>query len=162
MKIVADTNVLVSGILSAEGPPGKIVDMIMMGELQVCYSPKIFAEYESVLRRPELFLPDRTTANLLAQIVSAGESVDATAFAPQLPDPSDEVFLEVSLASGADCIITGNLKHFPPSCRQGIRVVSPREFLEFYRAQQDGSSGTVKSPSATYKSKRSRKKKRSR
>ncbi len=154
MKIVVDTNVLVSGILSEGGPPGKIVDLIMSGDLQVCFNPKILTEYGSVLNRPELFLSDRRVTSLLAQFALAGEAVAEVVSARKLPDFSDEVFLEAALSGGADCLITGNLRHFPLSCRQGIRVLSPREFLEFYREQQAGGSDKVKSPPTRYKAKR--------
>lgn len=189
MKVVVDTNVLVSGILSREGPPGKIVDLITDNHLQVCFVGRVLAEYESVLNRPEFTLPRPLVANLLAQIVAVGESVSVLPLPRPLPHTTDEMFLETALAGGAECLITGNLRHFPPSFRQalisikikgyqdqscqpldflkkagqGMRVLSPKEFLEFYADQQAGGSGKVKSPSsAEYKLLKSRKKKRSR
>jgi len=40
------------------------------------------------------------------------------------------MFIEVAVASEADFLVTGNLKHFPETARAGVRVVSPREFLD--------------------------------
>ena len=156
MKVVVDTNVLVSGILSVEGPPGRIVDLIISSDLQVYFNGKILAEYDSVFKRPELTLFGPFVTSLLTQIVAAGESVPALPITRHLPDPTDEMFLDVALTGQVECLITGNLKHFPPLCRRGVRVLSPREFLEFYRDQQDRSGGKVKSPSAKYRSKKRR------
>ena len=50
----------------------------------------------------------------------------------QLPDSGDEVFLAVALAAQVRYLVIGNLKHYPAKSRQGIRVVSPRDFLELY------------------------------
>jgi putative PIN family toxin of toxin-antitoxin system len=156
MKVVVDTNVLVSGILSAEGPPGKIVDLIIQEYLRVFYNSKIIAEYERVLSRPKLALSDLLVTRLLTQIRASGESVFGVPLSHNLPDASDESFLEAAIAAPADCLITGNLKHFPLSCRQGMRVLSPKEFLEFYADQQASGSGKVKSPSIRYKAKKRR------
>lgn len=154
MKVVVDTNVLVSGILSREGPPGKIVDLITGNHLQVCFVGRILAEYEAVLNRPEFTLPGPLVANLLAQIVAVGESVSVFPLSHPLPHEADEMFLEAALAGGAECLITGNLKHFPTASCHGVRVLSPRGFLEFYADQQAGGAGKIKSPSAKYRVKR--------
>ena len=45
----------------------------------------------------------------------------------------DEVFLEVALAGNAQCLVTGNLRHYPQRNRHGVRVVSPAEFPELFR-----------------------------
>lgn len=56
---VFDTNVLVSGFLSPEGPPGRIVDWLRSGTVRAVVVDGILAEYAEVLHRPELALPDR-------------------------------------------------------------------------------------------------------
>ncbi len=157
MKVVVDTNVLVSGLLSPEGPPGKIVDMIGSGKLEVCHNSRILAEYREVLIRPEFDISVSLVASLLDQIRTNGESANTQPLSQPLLDPSDEAFLEAAISGGADCLITGNLKHFPASCRHGMRVLSPREFLEFYRERRPGGPGKVKSPSAGYGTRRLRK-----
>ena len=47
-----------------------------------------------------------------------------------MPDAGDQPFLEVAVAANAAFLVTGNLKHFPAGGRNGVRIVSPREFLE--------------------------------
>lgn len=52
-----------------------------------------------------------------------------------LPDPDDEPFLAVAAAT-ASVLVTGNLRHFPVATRQGIAVLTPREFVDRLRAGQ--------------------------
>ena len=136
MKIVLDTNVLVSGLLQALGPSGRIVRVVAAGALTLCYDPRILAEYREVLLRERFgFDPDRV-ATLLEQIRSDGTPVAAGPLAARLPDPDDEPFLEVAVAARARCLVTGNLKHYPVDARHGVEVLSPRDFVELYRGEQ--------------------------
>ena len=133
MRIVADTNVLVSGLLSPFGPPAEVVRLATANRLQLPYDPRILAEYQQVLTRPGFsFAPSRVEA-LLSLIEADGELVTAAPLAEPLPDPDDEAFLAVAIAGKARCLVTGNLRHFPTSHRQGALVVSPRAFVESYR-----------------------------
>lgn len=52
MKVVVDTNVLVSGLLSPFGPPGEIVRMIAGGSLYLCFDARILTGYTDVLKQP--------------------------------------------------------------------------------------------------------------
>ena len=133
MKIVLDTNVLVSGLLSPFGPPGEIVRMTSAGMLQICYDARIFAEYQDVLHRPKFVLNAAHTDALLDQIKACGHSVVTQPLKKPLQDAGDEPFLEVAIAGKAACLITGNLKHYPPANRQHVTVLSPADFLDFYR-----------------------------
>ena len=132
MKIVLDTNVLVSGLLSPYGTPAEIVRMISLGELQLCYDARILSEYRTVLLRPKFPFESFEISELLKQIELEGYAVAAKSLKQRLPDPDDEVFLAVALAGSAKYLVTGNLKHYPKEKRQGISVVSPKEFLEIY------------------------------
>ena len=136
MNVVVDTNVLVAGLLSPFGPPGEIVRMIASGVLCVCYDARILTEYDEVLARPKFKLSHEHIQTLLEQIKAEGLSVAGHPLPVRLPDPTDEPFLETALAGKADCLITGNTKHFPFGKRQGIVVLLPREFLERYRKRQ--------------------------
>ena len=130
MRIVLDTNVLVSGLLNPYGAPGRIVQMVAAGELALCFDARILCEYREVLLRTKFsFSPEHVDA-LLDQIRTAGEPVSAWPLARSLLDPSDAPFLEVALAAGADCLVTGNARHYPARCRGGVRVVSPAKFME--------------------------------
>lgn len=130
MRVVVDTNVLVSGLISPFGPPGVIVGLAARGALQLCYDARIIAEYRAVLERPTFAFRHRDIEALLSGIAIGGVSVAPAPLSGRLPDAGDEPFLEVAVSAGAAFLVTGNLKHFPPDLRQGARVVSPREFLD--------------------------------
>ncbi len=93
---------------------------------------RIFAEYAEVLLRPEFGLPPDRVWDLLEFLWRTGEKVHAPPLETRLPDPADVMFLEVAVAAMADALVTGNTKHFPAAQRQGVRVLSPRAFLDFW------------------------------
>ena len=133
MRIVLDTNVLVSGLLNPHGPSGRIVQMVAAGALRLCFDARIICEYREVLARPAFAFKAEHIEALLEQIRTAGESVSARPLADALPDPDDEPFLEVAMAAGVEYLVTGNIRHFPIDITGGPRVVSPREFLHVCR-----------------------------
>ena len=133
MKIVLDTNVLVSGLLCPYGAPGEIVRMAASGILELCYDARVLSEYRSVLLRSKFPFGKTHVDVLLDQIKACGYVVATKPLTKRLPDPDDEVFLEVALAGKARCLVTGNLKHYPKRLRQGVLILPPSELLEIYR-----------------------------
>jgi uncharacterized protein len=136
MKIVLDTNVLVAGLLSPFGPCAEIVRMLSSGDLTLYFDSRILFEYNEVLRRSKFrFQLDKVVA-LLEHIEHRGQIVASSPLSDLLPDSGDQPFLEVAVAGQAVCLVTGNHAHFPPQLCQGVKVVSPSDFLTFYRKQQ--------------------------
>jgi uncharacterized protein len=135
VRIVLDTNVMVSGLWSPFGPPGKIVGLVAAGALPLLLDERILGEYREVLSRNEFGFDPEKVESLLLQVEATGEFVVALPLPERLPDPDDEAFLEVALAAQADFLVTGNLRHFPARVRQGVAVVSPRDFLEALRGR---------------------------
>ena len=142
MNIVLDTNVLVAGLLAPFGPCGAIVRMVSSGDLTLIYDARIILEYSEVLHRQKFSFDEDRVAALLDYIEHNGKRTASSPLARALPDRDDEPFLEVALAGGVACLVTGNRAHFPVKSRKGVRVVSPREFLAFYKKykRQDISS----------------------
>jgi len=133
LRIVLDTNVLVSGLLSEAGPPGRIVSLIPENVFVPCFDARILEEYRDVLLRPHLGIAPARVERLLADLEEEGEAVVGRPLPHRLPDPADEPFLEVAIAAGAEFLVTGNLRDFPARLRHGVAVVSPRDFLDFLR-----------------------------
>ena len=130
MRVVLDTNVLVSGLLSAAGPPGWIVEAVLAGELEPAFDGAIRQEYEEVLRRPDFQFAPAHIDDILAALDQFAFVVAAAAPWPiPLPDRDDEPFLAVARAC-ASVLVTGNLRHFPLRARGGVTVLSPREFVD--------------------------------
>jgi putative PIN family toxin of toxin-antitoxin system len=127
---VLDTNVLVSGLLSPSGPPGRLVDVLLGRRLELAFDDRIEAEYREVLARPKLGIePIRRDAFLA--ILQFQEHVIALPWPHQAsPDEDDVVFLEVAVQTPARTVVTGNLRHFPPSCRGPVTVLPPRTAWE--------------------------------
>lgn len=134
MKIVLDTNVLVSGLLNSQGNPAQILTLALAGAVLVCYDKLILAEYAEVLARPRFKFDPKRVRDILTKLEVDGLAVDASAHSDlNLPDPDDEPFLAVTLVTAADFLVTGNLVHFPASKRRGCRVVSPADFMEIWK-----------------------------
>lgn len=131
MRIVLDTNVLVSGLLTPFGPPGGIVRLVSDGRLVLCYDARILAEYREVLLRPRFLFDPEQIAVLLDYIQNTGLVHVTRPLARPLPDPDDQPFLEVATAARA-CLVTGNKAHFPKSLCKGISVFGPADFLQHY------------------------------
>ena len=135
MKIVLDTNVLVSGLLTPYGPGGEIVRMVSAGKLILCIDARILLEYHEVIHRPKFKFNKDHIDTLISFIKHYGQLVSTAPLKDPLPDPDDEPFLEVAIAEKVKCIITGNIADYPPSSREGINILSSSEFLEFYRKE---------------------------
>jgi putative PIN family toxin of toxin-antitoxin system len=133
MKIILDTNVIVSGLLSPFGPCGEIVRMVSSAELTLAFDARIFTEYKEVLVRPKFKFDNNKIEALLDHIEYRGLVVASSPLLQSLPDIDDEPFLEVAVAAKAVCIVTGNHSHFPPGLCLGVKVFSPNDFLIFYK-----------------------------
>jgi putative PIN family toxin of toxin-antitoxin system len=124
MKVVLDTNVLVSSLLT-NGPPAAIVDLVAEGKLTPFYDDFIIGEYWRVLVRPKFNLNPSQVSRLIGDIVRIGIAVEANIpnITP-MPDEEDRKFYNVAKSSGA-FLITGNVKHFPSE----LFIVTPTDFL---------------------------------
>ncbi len=136
MRIVLDTNILVSGLLTPFGSSGEIVRMIFAGELALYIDVRILSEYQDVLNRPKFHFNKEQVATLINFIHQNGIFISTSPLRNRLPDIDDEPFLEVAISGKAACLVAGNIAHYPSSLRQGIKVLSPSEFIEFYRKEE--------------------------
>ena len=123
--VVIDTNVLVSSVISLEGNPAKIMDMIADKQLLIHYSPDILDEYRRVLSYKKLCIALQTQAGIIHEIEKLGISIEPTKSATPLPDESDRIFYDTAKASGA-ILVTGNTKHYPAESF----IMTPADFLK--------------------------------
>jgi len=131
MKIVLDTNVLASGLLTPFGPSGEIVRMVFSGELAVYIDARILAEYKDILHRPKFKFNKDHIGILLDFIKQHCQVTSSSPLKNRLPDPDDEPFLEVAIAGMVKSLVTGNRKHYSSSVFKGINIFSPLNFLNF-------------------------------
>jgi putative PIN family toxin of toxin-antitoxin system len=131
MRVVIDSNVVVSAMLSPHTPPAQVVRLALQGDVGLLHDARILAEYREVLSRPKFGFDVEDVHAMLEGLESVGESVFARALAVDLPDPDDLPFLEVAAAGRADALVTGNIRHFRPAkVRHDVRVLTPRELLD--------------------------------
>ena len=133
MRIILDTNVLVSALIQ-HNYPFFIVDNILADtNLQLCISPKLFAEYLEVLKRDKFSrFPDfhaRAQA-LLADIEGRSLRFDPSKVVTIIEDDADNRILELAEACEADYIVTGNTNDFTMTEYKGTKIVSPKDFFE--------------------------------
>ena len=133
MRVVLDTKVLVSGLITGSGTCARALDLAIEGYLVPCTDARLLAEYEAVLGRPELAIDPRDAETLGEFLRSFSVGVVAPPLDVRLPDPADLPFLEVASAAGA-VLVTGNSRHFPARSCRTVVVVTPRGMLDLLRS----------------------------
>ena len=128
MEVVLDTNVLVSGLLSPNGPPASILNLIVNSRLLLLYDNRILQEYIEVLHRENFGFDTSAVDSLMSFFTAEGEFIAADPIAVEFNDEDDRMFCEVMTSGGADFLITGNPAHFP----KDPKIKSPAEFLKVY------------------------------
>jgi len=94
IRVVIDTNVLVSGLLTSGGLPEAVINLAISGEVQWFASPSVLAEYEEVLKRPRLAIDSRKAADAMARIRAIVFLVSPVVRVAAASDPDDNQFLE--------------------------------------------------------------------
>lgn len=131
-RLVLDTNVLVSAVLSPYGAPAQLLDLVLDGGVLLVISPAILAEYRDVLRRPRFALDGSHIDTLMDTLSGIALAVAPRPWSKPLPDRDDEVFI-ASAAAGQALLVTGNGKDYPAALCGGVPVLSPRQALEQLR-----------------------------
>jgi putative PIN family toxin of toxin-antitoxin system len=123
-RIVLDTNVVVSSLMSKLGNPAKIYRMFFAGTATLVFSDGIIAEYKDVLYRPRLCIPADEADSIIAAIQQSGERVEPVTSVFQMVDEDDRIFYDTAKSAGA-YLITGNAKHYPTE----PFILTPAAFL---------------------------------
>ena len=126
MRIVLDTNVVVSAFLSPEGKPAAILKMVLHDELDICINTAILVEYEQVLNRAKFSgkISSSSLQRFSEILYEIGTRIDCIPSINDLPDETDRKFYDT--AKSADAIlVTGNKKHYPDESF----IQDPDEFL---------------------------------
>ena len=135
VRIVADTNTLISGSLW-HGNPARLLDGVKAGKVTLLQSPPLWVEFVEVLNRPKFIVRLQLlglTPTMLAD--SLREYVTWTAAAhiplpPELRDPKDLLVLAAAVAARADAIVTGDDDLLSMKSFEGIPIMKARAALE--------------------------------
>lgn len=132
-QVVIDTNVLVAGLRSRRGSAFRLLTLVGTGRFDIHLSVPLVFEYEDVLLRE------------LAHLQLSRESVEAIIdfhcfvaiqhpifflWRPFLPDPKDDMILELGANAGCEFIITYNERDFTGAEKFSIRTIEPGAFLQ--------------------------------
>lgn len=132
MEIVIDTNVMFSALKSNQGASYKLISLLPKKLFSIAISVPLIIEYEDVLRRGILHsaISENDISDFIDFLCRIGYKQDIFfLWRPFLPDPSDDLVLEVAVAGACDAIITYNKRHFKNVEKFGLRVLDPKEFL---------------------------------
>ena len=128
LRLVIDTNVLVSAAIKPAGLQRTVFLIAISKPARLYVSRSILEEYSEVLARPELRIRKGLRLQFLQLIKNHGHTVVPTRQLEATPDPADNIFVECADAARADYLVTGNQKHFPRFWKK-TKVVTPREFV---------------------------------
>ena len=99
IRVVIDTNVLVSALLTSGGLPEAVINLAISGEVQWFASESVLAEYEEVLKRPRLIIDSGKAAGAMARIRTIVSVVSPAVRVAAARDPDDNQFLECAEAA---------------------------------------------------------------
>ncbi len=130
--VVLDTNVFVSALRSRRGASFRLLGLVGTGRFEIELSVPLALEYEAVGRRvlPDTTLTEAAFEDILDFVCRAARHREVFfSWRPCLPDPGDDLVLELAVAAGGATVVTFNRADFRGAERFGVRVVSPQEFL---------------------------------
>ena len=127
LRLVIDTNIIVSAALKPEGLQRTTFLLAITKPARLYVSQPILDEYEDVLSRPELKIRKGLHRQFLQLIPNRTNLVVPSRRLEVASDPDDNRFLECADAARADYLV-GNLRHFPRFWKKS-KIITPREFI---------------------------------
>ncbi|AFY80888.1 putative toxin-antitoxin system toxin component, PIN family [Oscillatoria acuminata] len=132
-QIIVDTNVLLAGLKSSRGASYKFLTLLNDGRWCLNVSTTLVLEYEEILKRERVQLG--LTLEEVDYIVNgictiARHRQIFYLWRPIARDPDDDFLVDLAVECQADCIITYNKRDLQEAERFGIRILSPKEFLQ--------------------------------
>lgn len=132
LRVVIDTNHIMSAILSSRGASSKLIDWMTKEEdyFQLLLSLPIWKEYRAVA---DWLIPEsrrEEKERILNVLFLQADWIEPKIQLNVCSDISDNRFLECAVAGKADYLVTKNIRHFPPKEYSGVKIVRVRKFLE--------------------------------
>ena len=128
LRLVIDTNVLISAALKPESLQRTVFLLAITRPARLYVSTPILEEYADVLGRPELRIRKGIRQQLIQLVKNHSHTVFPSRQLNITSDPDDNIFIECADAARADYLVTGNQKDFP-SYWKCTKVVTSREFV---------------------------------
>jgi uncharacterized protein len=135
MRVVLDTNIIISAIIAPAGKPAAIIDVWLDGKFTLLTCAAHVEELRDTLQKPrvaELVKPHKAD-RLVNQIKRFAEDIDPLPTVERSPDPTDDFLLALSEAGNADYLVTGDKSGLLALERhKATRIVSAREFAALF------------------------------
>lgn len=130
MRIVLDTNVLISGIFFT-GPPNKILQAWKNKKIQIVISPDIYSEYVRVAELISNRYPGIDISGILNLIAVHAEIIQSSNLPEQVcEDPDDDKFLACALSGKVEIIVSGDKHLLHLDGYKGLSIIKPRKFCD--------------------------------
>lgn len=134
-RVVLDTNVIVAALRSRQGASFKLLSLLAEDQYEIAISVPLLLEYEDVLARqlPAERFGQREMDDLLDFVcqIAHRQSIFFL-WRPCLPDPKDDLVLELAVAARCESIVTHNQRDFAGTEQLGVRIDTPRDFLRLF------------------------------
>jgi len=135
VRVVIDTNVLVSGVFFG-GIPGTVLGLWRNNVIELVLTSEILTEYEDVVQRLSSRYPKVDVAPIVSLIVRRGTFVQAVSVADSgCPDPDDDRFLAAAVAGDVGVLISGDRHLLAVSRYQEVEVLSPADFIRRFGSE---------------------------
>ena len=132
MRLVVDTNVLISGVFFS-GPPNDILDAWRRGKVELIISPAILDEYRRVGEELTQQYPGIGLEPILELLAIKARIVDAPPLNETIcSDPDDDKFLACAIGSRTKIICSGDKALLRASGYRGMTVLKPKDFVDTY------------------------------
>ncbi len=132
MRVVLDTNVLISGIFFS-GPPAKILSHWRKGNFIAVISEPIILEYTRVAKEISQKFTQIEITEILGLFILNSEIIDPGGLEiRECEDLADNKFLECAIAGGCEVIVSGDKHLLKMSEFHGVKILKPRDFLDKY------------------------------
>jgi putative PIN family toxin of toxin-antitoxin system len=134
MRVVIDTNVLLSGLIRPQGAPGAIIRALRDGRIVPVLSRPMLEEIGAVLSRSWLLkkygVEPADVETVLNFLVARGELVEPRIEIRRCRDPRDDMFLEAAVSAAADRIVTGDKDLLDMGSVEGVPIVTARQMAD--------------------------------
>jgi putative PIN family toxin of toxin-antitoxin system len=132
LRVVIDTNILVSAALSAQGAPARIFELILERKTINYTSKPILEEIYRVFARPKFtsLIAQEDIVNLLKKYIESSVIIVPTQRINVIKDdPQDNRFLECALEAGAEYLVTGDRHILKLSSHKSVKIICAKDFL---------------------------------
>jgi len=134
MRVVFDTNVLISALLFEDSTPGQAFFFaVVQGEVLI--STALVTEIHRVVYRSKFdrYINDSQREDFVLSLVESSELIHVTEAIEICRDPKDNMILELSVSGKADVIVTGDSDLLALHPFRGINILNPQDFLAIYK-----------------------------